>query len=182
LSEWRQWVEVARTLRRRADGQNRRSAGQEPSHCRQYGECQEGFIPAIELESQVWNEVSALMKAPYQLTADLERMIELERQDNRGDPDREAKVWLDKITELDQESRGCLRLAARGRMSDEDLDEALAELEEAQNTAQRDRGPKASPGVDRAARARQGGAARLVRRCSTRGPRFAHARRAAQVL
>jgi site-specific DNA recombinase len=95
-------------------------------------------IPAAELETQVWNEVSGLMKSPDQLTADLERMIELERQDNRGDPDREAKVWLDKLTEVDQERRGCLRLAAKGRMSDEDLDEALAELEETRKTAQRE--------------------------------------------
>jgi hypothetical protein len=85
----------------------------------------------------VWDEVSGLMKSPETLTADLERMVELERQGKRGDPDREARVWLDKLTEVDQERRGYLRLAARGCMSDEDLDEALVGLEEARKAAQR---------------------------------------------
>jgi hypothetical protein len=88
------------------------------------------------LETRVWEEVSGLMKSPETLAADLERMIELENQDKRGDPDREAKVWLDKLAEVDQERRGYLRLAAKGRMTDEDLDEALAELEEARKAAQ----------------------------------------------
>jgi site-specific DNA recombinase len=96
------------------------------------------YIPAVELETRVWNEVSDLMKSPDTLMADLERMIELERQDKRGDPDREAKVWLDKLAGVDQERRGYLKLAATGRMSDEDLDEALVELEEARTSAQRE--------------------------------------------
>ena len=95
-------------------------------------------IPAAELEARVWAEVSGLMKSPETLTADLERMIELERQEKRGDPDRERQVCLDKLAEVDQERRGCLRLAARGRISDEDLDEVLAELEEARKAAQRE--------------------------------------------
>ncbi len=94
------------------------------------------YVPAAELETQVWNEVSDLMKSPERLVADLERMIELERRDKRGDPNREAKVWLDKLAGLDQERRGYLKLAATGRMSDADLDEALMELEEARRSAQ----------------------------------------------
>ena len=65
-------------------------------------------------------------------------MIELERWDKRSDPDREAKVWLDKLAGVDQERRGYLKLAATGRMSDEDLDEALMELEGARKSAQRE--------------------------------------------
>jgi hypothetical protein len=95
-------------------------------------------IPAVELETRVWDEVSDLMKSPETLIADLERMIELERQEKRGDPNREAKVWLDKLAGVDQERRGYLKLAATGRMSDEELDKALAELEEARKSAQRE--------------------------------------------
>ncbi len=65
-------------------------------------------------------------------------MIELERRDKRSDPDREAKVWLDKLAGVDQERRGYLKLAATGRMSDEDLDETLMELEGARKSAQRE--------------------------------------------
>jgi site-specific DNA recombinase len=96
------------------------------------------YVPAAELETRVWNEVSDLIKSPERLVADLERMIELERRDKRGDPSREAKVWLDKLAGLDQERRGYLKLAATGRMSDADLDEALMKLEEARKSAQRE--------------------------------------------
>jgi hypothetical protein len=34
-------------------------------------------------------------------------------------------AWLDKLSELDQERRGYQRLAARGHMTDEELDEAM---------------------------------------------------------
>ena len=48
----------------------------------------------------------------------------------RGDPDQEAASWLEKLSEVEQERRGYLRYAAKGHMTDEELDEALAELEE----------------------------------------------------
>ena len=91
---------------------------------------------AEKAEADVWKMISGLMKEPDQLTADLDRAIELERQGTHGDPEREAKAWLDKLAELDQERRGYLRLAAKGLLSDEDLDGELAGLEEARETAQ----------------------------------------------
>ena len=68
-------------------------------------------------------------------------MIELERSAVRGDPEREAKEWLDKLSEVDQERRGWLRLAAKGGPTDptdEELDEELAALEETRQTAKRE--------------------------------------------
>jgi len=65
-------------------------------------------------------------------------MIEQERAGLRGDPDQEAKSWLAKLAEVDQERRGYLRLAAKGRLTDEELDEALAELEDARETAEKE--------------------------------------------
>ena len=65
-------------------------------------------------------------------------MIELERVGVRGDPEREAKGWLDKLAETDQERRGYQRLAAKGLVTDEELDEALAVLEETRATAKRE--------------------------------------------
>ena len=76
------------------------------------------------------------MKDLEQLQSDLQRMIDLEKQGTHGDPEREAKAWLDKLAEVDAERRGYLRLAARGSISDAELDEALAELEETCNTAE----------------------------------------------
>jgi len=65
-------------------------------------------------------------------------MIELEREGVRGNPEREAKAWLNKLAEADRERSGYQRLAAKGLMSDEELDEALAELEETRATAKRE--------------------------------------------
>ena len=85
-----------------------------------------------------WEFVSALLKDPERLRAGLEELIEQERAGMRGDPDREANTWLEKLAEVDQERRGYLRLAAKGHMSDDDLAEALAELEETRATADRE--------------------------------------------
>jgi site-specific DNA recombinase len=93
---------------------------------------------ATELELKIWELVSDLMKGPDQLCEDLERMIELEREGVDGDPERAAKVWADKLAEVEAERRGYLRLAAKGRMTHEDLDRELAELAKAQRTAERE--------------------------------------------
>jgi site-specific DNA recombinase len=91
---------------------------------------------AEEVEQRVWEFVSDLMKDPDELQADLERMIELEKRSAHGDPEREAKAWLDKLAEVEAERRGYLRLAARDSITDAELDEALAELEETRSTAE----------------------------------------------
>jgi hypothetical protein len=83
----------------------------------------------------VWDLVSGLLKAPEKLKAGIEAMVEAERAGMRGDPEQETKVWLEKLSEVDQERRGYLRLAAKGRITDEELDEALSELEDTRQTA-----------------------------------------------
>ncbi|MCA1738454.1 MAG: hypothetical protein LC740_06390 [Actinobacteria bacterium] len=65
-------------------------------------------------------------------------MIEIEREGRRGDPKLGTKAWLEKLAEVDQERRGYLRLAAKGHMTDEDLDRELGELEETRRTAERE--------------------------------------------
>jgi flagellar motility protein MotE (MotC chaperone) len=93
---------------------------------------------ADKVEPDVWELVSELLQDPQRVRDALERMIEREREELRADPEREAKTWLQKLSEVDQERRGYLRLAAKGRMTDEDLDTELAELEEARRTAERE--------------------------------------------
>jgi len=93
---------------------------------------------AEELERRIWEFVSDLMKNPDRLREDLERMIELEHEGTRGDPEREAKVWLEKLADVDQERRGYFRLAAKGHMTDEDLERELAGLEETRKAAERE--------------------------------------------
>jgi site-specific DNA recombinase len=93
---------------------------------------------AEEAEVRVWNLISGLLKDPGRLEAGLEEMIEQERAGLRGDPEQEAKTWLERLSEVDQERRGYLRLAAKGVLTDEELDEALAELEETRETAEKE--------------------------------------------
>ena len=93
---------------------------------------------ADQVESRVWDHISRLLKDPERLRAGLEEMIEQERAGLRGDPDQEAKTWLEKLSEVDQERRGYLRLAAKGRLTDEELDEALAELETTRQSAEKE--------------------------------------------
>ncbi len=56
---------------------------------------------AQEVEARVWQYVRDLLKGPEELRADLERMIELERDGMRRDPERETTVWLGKLSEVD---------------------------------------------------------------------------------
>jgi multidrug resistance efflux pump len=86
----------------------------------------------------VWDLISRVLKDPERLSAGLEEMIELERAELRGDPDQEAKTWLAKLSEVGQERRGYLRLAAKGVLTDEELDEALAGLEDMRETAEKE--------------------------------------------
>jgi site-specific DNA recombinase len=77
-----------------------------------------------------------LLKDPERLRAGLDEMIEQERAGMRGDPDQEAAAWLEKLAEVEQERRGYLRFTAKGHMTDEELGEALAELDETRMTAE----------------------------------------------
>ena len=58
---------------------------------------------ADQVEPRVWDLISGLLKDPGRLKAGLEEMIEQERAGLRGDPDQEAKTWLAKLVEVDQE-------------------------------------------------------------------------------
>jgi site-specific DNA recombinase len=94
---------------------------------------------AEHVETQVWELVRSMMLDPDHLLGDIEQMIEEERTSAvRGDPEREAGHWFDKLGEVDSERRGFLRLAARGSITDAELDEALAELEDLRETAERE--------------------------------------------
>ena len=68
----------------------------------------------------------------------MDTLIERKRAELRGDPNCEAKAWLERLAEVDNERRGYLKLAATGRMSEEELDEALADLAETRRTAERE--------------------------------------------
>jgi site-specific DNA recombinase len=91
---------------------------------------------AAEAEAGVWDLVSGLLKDPERVRVGLDEMIKQERAGMRGNPVQEAASWLEKLSEVEQERRGYLRYAAKGHMTDEELGETLAELEETRMTAE----------------------------------------------
>ncbi len=93
---------------------------------------------ADKVEPQVWAVVYDILTDPEQLRADLERMIELEREGVRGDPDRETNMWLDKLAEVDRMRSGYQEMAAKGLMTFEELGARLEELESTRDTATRE--------------------------------------------
>jgi site-specific DNA recombinase len=95
-------------------------------------------IRADKVEPAVWEFVSGLLRDPEQLHGDLERMIELEREGLRGDPDRDAKVWLEKLTEADEMRGNYQEMAARGLITFDELGTRLEELENTRKAAVRE--------------------------------------------
>jgi hypothetical protein len=78
------------------------------------------------------------MKDPGQLREDLERMIELKRQSLRGDPDREAKAWLEKLSEVNRKRAAFQDMVAEGLITFDELRAKLAALEETREIAERE--------------------------------------------
>ena len=101
------------------------------------GACANSNKPrAEELEGRAWTFVSGLLRDPDQLREDLDRMIELERKNVRGDPEREAKVRLDKLGKVDRKRSSFQDMAAEGLISLEELRAKLVSLEEIRETAE----------------------------------------------
>lgn len=90
---------------------------------------------AEDLERQVWDLVYEAMTDPEQLRADLDRMIDVERQGLRQDPEQEVPVWLEKIAETDRMRTGYQEMAAKGLMNFEELGARLEELKRSRDVA-----------------------------------------------
>jgi len=90
---------------------------------------------ATKTEATVWEKIYAHMTSPKTLREDLERAIELKRQEMRADPEREARAWLEKLSETDSLRAGFQEQAARGLMTLDELAAKLSELEETRKTA-----------------------------------------------
>ncbi len=102
------------------------------------GPCRQKMVRASRVEEAIWAFVSGLLKDPDRLRAGLDAMIEEEESVHRGDPEAEQRVWLEKLAAVSEERRGYLRLAATGRITDAELDTAVAGLEEAREEAERE--------------------------------------------
>jgi hypothetical protein len=123
----------------------KKPSGQRYYYCRcvkrwQYKTCEHGKNhDARILEARVWKLVSDTLKDPVQLRADLNVMIERERNTRRGgDPEREVKVWLEKLAEVDRKRSSYQDQQADGVLRLDELRTKLGDLEETRKTAQRE--------------------------------------------
>jgi site-specific DNA recombinase len=93
---------------------------------------------ADKVEPRVWELVSGLMTDPEQLRTDLERMIELERDTLRGNPEREVKAWLDKLAEAGRQRSRAQDMAIEGLLDYDELRAKLVALDDTRKTAERE--------------------------------------------
>jgi site-specific DNA recombinase len=100
--------------------------------------CPQRRLRAEELEMQVWEFISGLLKAPERLRIALDAMIEQERNGTRGDPEGEAKAWLEQMAEADRMRAGYQELAAKGLMTLDELGERLEQVDESRHTAHKE--------------------------------------------
>jgi len=95
-------------------------------------------VRADVLEPRIWGFVSSLILEPGRLRRGLEAMIEEEERASRGDPDREAKLWHEKLQEAERMRSSYQDLAARGLLIYEELGEKLSALEETRSVARQE--------------------------------------------
>jgi rRNA maturation protein Nop10 len=95
-------------------------------------------LRADVIEPLGWAHVCEMLIDPERLQAGLERLIEEERAQAHGDPDREAREWADRIVAVERKRSGFQDMAAEGLITFDELRAKLAELEEDRETAQRE--------------------------------------------
>ena len=76
------------------------------------------------------------MTEPEELAKDLDRMIEPKRANRRGDPQKEAKAWVDELAKLERMRDGYHHQAAEGLLGFDKLREKLAGLDQRRATAE----------------------------------------------
>jgi site-specific DNA recombinase len=93
---------------------------------------------ADEIEPAVWELVSGLLRDPERLREGLDATIEQTRAAMRGDPGRQAKAWLEKLSDVSRKRARFQDMAAEGLLSFDELRGKLLELDETRKTAERE--------------------------------------------
>ena len=95
-------------------------------------------IRAGEAESVMWSFVTSLLLNPDALREGLDEMVRRELATNHGNPEEEAAIWLDRLTEADHRRANFQDMAAAGLITFDELGAKLGALEETRKTAQRE--------------------------------------------
>jgi hypothetical protein len=76
---------------------------------------------AAELEDLAWRFVHGLLTDPDRLRRGLDALVEEKRRGMRGDLDKEARLWLERIADADRQRARAQDLAIEGLLSPEEL-------------------------------------------------------------
>jgi Recombinase zinc beta ribbon domain len=91
---------------------------------------------AEELEEQVWGFASSLLKDPQLLCRGLNQLIEQEKSASYGDPEKEARVWLESLSVIERKRSGFQEIAAERLMSLSELKQRLVQLDKEREVAE----------------------------------------------
>jgi site-specific DNA recombinase len=99
-------------------------------------DCKQGSIQARKVEPVVWEFVSRLLKDPNHIERGLEKMIAQEREGAREVPERESRVWTEKLAEADRKRSRYQEMAAEGLITFYELRVKLADLQKVREAAE----------------------------------------------
>jgi site-specific DNA recombinase len=103
-----------------------------PGHNQHLEDCPQAInLRADEIEPAVWRLVSELER----LARGLDEMIDREREEARGNPDQQAKLWAGRIAEADRKRARFQDMAAEGLLTFDELRTNLARLDEDRKVA-----------------------------------------------
>jgi len=93
-------------------------------------DCRQPSIRVGNVEPLVWEFVRGLLLDPERIRAGMERMIAMERETSKGSPEKEARMWSDKLDDAGRKRSRYQEMAAEGLITFSELRERLAELED----------------------------------------------------
>ena len=113
--------------------------------------CGQRMARAEDVEEAVWAFVSEMLGDPDRVRAGVRHLAEQERAVRRAhlDPDKEARLWVEKVSECARKRSAYQDQQAIGLMTLAELSEKLADLEETRRHVESElallRAPRSAP-------------------------------------
>ena len=83
-------------------------------------------------------EISGLLKDPKRIEPGIQRMITLEREGAREDPERQVRVWAEKLAKADRKRSRYQGMAVEGLITFDELRAKLADLGKVREAAEQE--------------------------------------------
>ena len=101
-------------------------------------DCRQPSIRVDDVEPVVWEFVRGMLLDPERIRTGMKRMIAEERETASGSPEKEARMWSEKLAEAGRKRARYQEMAAEGLITFEELRERLAELGDACEVVRRE--------------------------------------------